>query len=127
MKPGATRFTLTDVSGNSVIFVSKGNSDQENWEQADIKTGSKLQKAIAIAKRFRDYKNDDEAAAKILDTVLKTASDEDPDLAEALIMRIEIALHQEEQSREQECRQKLTALELDHHTLSLLKGRHRTN
>lgn len=127
MKPGATRFTLTDVSGNSVIFVSKGNNDQENWEQADTKTGSKVQKAIAIAKRFRDYKNDDEAAAKALDTVLKTATDEDPDLAEALIMRIEIALHQGERSRELECRQKLATLELDHRTLSLLEQRHRTD
>jgi hypothetical protein len=127
MKPGATRFTLTDVSGNSVIFVSRGNNDQENWEQADIKTGSKLQKAIAMAKRFRDYKNDDEAVAKVLDTVLKMATDEDPNLAEALVMRIEIALHRGEQSREQECRQKLATLELDHHTLSLLEERHKTS
>jgi hypothetical protein len=79
-----------------------------------------------MAKRFRDYKNDDEAAAKTLDTVLKTARDEDPDLAEALVMRIEITLHQGERSREQECRQKLATLELDHHTLSLLEERHRT-
>ncbi|HEY5824512.1 MAG TPA: hypothetical protein VIT44_09110, partial [Cyclobacteriaceae bacterium] len=126
MKPGATRFTLTDVSGNTIIFVSNGEKDQEVWEQAQVKTGSKLQQAIAIAKRFRDYKNDDGAAAKVLDTVLKTTTDGDSDLPEALIMRIEIALHEGEKSREQECREKLTTLGIDSHTLSMLEERHRT-
>lgn len=126
MKPGATRFTLTDVSGNTVIFVSSGNTDQDNWKDTDSINGSKMQKAIAIARRYRDYKTDDGLAAKTLDTVLRTASDEDPDLAEALIMRMEIALHQGETLREQECRQKLAALDLDNETLSLLEKRHRT-
>jgi len=126
MKPGATRFTLTDVSGNAVIFVSNGERDQEMWEQGQIKSGSKLQQTITIAKHFRDYKNDDGAAAKALDTTLKTTPDGDPDLPEALVMRMEIALHQGEQSREQECRQKLSTLEIDNHTLSALEERHRT-
>jgi uncharacterized protein HemY len=112
MKPGATRFTVTDVFGNSVIFVSMGEKDQEVWEQADDKTQSRLRQAIATATRLRDYKNDDEAAAKVLDTALRAATDDDPDLPEALVMRIEIASHRGEQSQENDYRQKLASLGL---------------
>jgi hypothetical protein len=93
MKPGATRFTLTDVAGNSVIFVSHGNQDQEVWEDANHKEQSRMRKAIATAARFRDYKNDDVAAAKTLDAALKQVKPEDDkvDIAEALVMRLELA------------------------------------
>jgi hypothetical protein len=126
MKPEATRFTLTDVAGNSVIFVSAGQEDQKIWEQAENRKQSRLQKAIALAKRYRDYKNDDEAASKTLDAALKSANHTDPDLAEALVMRIEIASQKGEQSREKECREKLSGLKLDQHTLLVLEQRHKT-
>jgi hypothetical protein len=126
MKPGATRFTLTDVSGNSVIFVSAGEEDQEIWEQTENKKQNRLQKAVALAKRFRDYKNDDEAASKILDAALTLAKDNDPALAEALVMRIEIASHTAEQARAKECRGKLSSLAVDEDILLVLEQRHKT-
>ena len=125
MKPHATRFTLTDVSGNSIIFVSKGEKDQEVWEQADAKSISKLQKAIATANRLRDYKDDYDAAAKTLDSALRSAADTDPDLAEALVMRIEIASHRGEHVRETECWLKLKSLGVDDHFLSMMQTRHK--
>lgn len=33
MRPGQTRFTVTDVSGNSVIFVKRGGEDEEAADQ----------------------------------------------------------------------------------------------
>ena len=126
MKPGATRFTLTDVSGNSVIFVSSGEQDQEVWEQADSKTKSRLEKVIAIAKRFRDYKNDDESAAKALDAALSTAKPDDLHLAEALVMRIEIASHKGEQALVKEYVERLSNLGMDESSLAMLAQKHKT-
>ncbi len=44
MKPGQTRFTLTDVSGNSIIFIRFGQEDQDNYEKAEQAGLSPLQK-----------------------------------------------------------------------------------
>lgn len=71
MKSCSTRSTLTDVSGNAIIFVSYGKEDQDNWEKADDKNQSPLQKSIATSVRFRDYKEDEKAAAATLDVDLK--------------------------------------------------------
>ncbi|MEJ7646113.1 MAG: hypothetical protein WKF87_16075 [Chryseolinea sp.] len=125
MKLGSTRFTLTDVSGNSVIFVSRGAEDQERWEETDEQSKSPLQRAMAMAQRYRDYKNDDQAAAKILDVAMQHADDADPHLPEALIMRIELASHRAEKTCEETCRRKLASLGLDRQTLSSLEDRHR--
>lgn len=93
MKPKATRFTLTDVSGNCIIFINYGEEDQETWEKAEDTNQSLLQKAIATAIRFRDYKEDEKAAAKILDVALRKMKDEaQTDIAEALLIRIDLAV-----------------------------------
>jgi hypothetical protein len=76
MKPGQTRFTVTDPSGNSVIFVSMGQADQDIYDKADQADLTPLQKAIALAVRLRDFKEDHAAAAKVLDTALKKAEGE---------------------------------------------------
>ena len=92
MKPGTTRFTLTDVAGNSIIFVRLGVQDSETWKNADRQNQSPLQKAIATAIRFRDYKNDEKAAARTLDVALrKTENEAATDIAEALVIRIDLA------------------------------------
>lgn len=127
MKPGTTRFTLTDVSGNSVIFVSHGEQDQETWEKAENKNQSKLQRAIAIAMRFRDYKNDDAAAIKTLDAALKRNDNENEiDIAEALIMRIELAELDKDSAKATECKMLLTKLNLQERDLVPLKQKHST-
>jgi len=127
MKPGTTRFTLTDVSGNSIIFVSRSEQDQETWEKAENKNQSKLQRAIAIAIRFRDYKDDDEAAIKTLDAALKKTNNENSvAIAEALIMRIELAERAADSAKITECKLLLTKLNLPERDLVLLKQKHRT-
>jgi hypothetical protein len=128
MKPKGTRFTLTDVAGNSVIFITSGEQDQENWEKADDASQSKLQKAMALARRLRDYKNDDEAAGKVLDTALKKLNKEkNTEVAEAIIMRIEIAGYLNDSSRAAECSLLLNNLNLSKNELDMLKRKHTTN
>jgi hypothetical protein len=127
MKPNTTRFTLTDVSGNSIIFVSRNEQDQETWEKAENKDQSKLQRAVAIAIRFRDYKNDDAAAIKTLDAALKRVSDENVmDIAEALIIRIELAESSDDPIKVAEYRLRLSQLAIPERDLALLCQKHET-
>lgn len=91
MKPGQTRFTLTDVAGNSVIYIKRGGKDEaaaEEYKQAGL---SPLRRAVAVAARLRDFKNDDGAAAKALDGALARHTEPRADFAAALEARIELA------------------------------------
>ncbi|PSL33312.1 VOC family protein [Chitinophaga ginsengisoli] len=127
MKPGATRFTLTDVSGNAVIFISHGERDQEDWEAADKREQSRMMKALAVAKRFRDYKNDDVMAAKTLDVALKHRERESPkEVAEVLLMRIELANAMNDEKRVAECNAILQQLGVEEDELLLINKRYKT-
>lgn len=71
MRPGQGRFTIVDPNGNSVIYIKRAAHEKEaSDEAADSKPQSPLEKALAMASRLRDSKNDDRAAAKHLDVVL---------------------------------------------------------
>ena len=94
MKPGQGRFTLVDLSGNSVIFVKKepgaGKNDAPPPEPG---ARSPLAKALAAAARLRDFKTDDAAAAKVLDVALARNEPSDPvERARALAARAELAV-----------------------------------
>lgn len=118
MKADATRFTLTDVAGNSIIFVSRGEKDQEEWEKAEHTYPSRLAKAIALSVRYRDYKNDDALAARVLDNALRNKDEENAELiAEAWIIRAELAAAGNDRQLAATCmdearRQPLTAQQL---------------
>jgi hypothetical protein len=93
MKPGQTRFTITDPAGNSVIFIKRGAEDQAAGEEYKKEGQTRLQRAISLAARLRDYKGDDAAAAKALDTALAHPDPADPfDRARALVARAELAI-----------------------------------
>ena len=127
MKPGTTRFTLTDVSGNPVIFISYGEQDSDTWRQADDKDQRPLQKAIAVAVRFRDYKNDDVAAARTLDAALKrTGAESKENVAEALILRIELARAMDDIQQQEVYTERLNALGLDDEVTDRLRVKHTT-
>jgi len=72
MRPGQTRFTLTDVAGNSVIFIKHGDEDAKAAEAYTEPGQTPLAKALRVAERLRDFKGDDAAAAKVLDNALAT-------------------------------------------------------
>lgn len=92
MRPGQTRFTLTDPNGSSVIFIKYGPEDEKNAHAYEDPTLTPLQKAIKVAERLRDYHVDDRMAAKALDVALARTGVESPqDRAAALITRAELA------------------------------------
>lgn len=112
MRPGQTRFTVTDVAGNSVIFVKRGPDDDEAADAYKRTGQTPLQRAIALAERERDFKTDDAGASRLLDRVLQRhAGDRSADYRRALEARIELADLYEETGRAEELRIMLAALE----------------
>ena len=88
MKPEQTRFTVTDPAGNAVIFINKGEKDQEDFEKPNNPDLTALQKSIALAIRLRDFKMDIPAALKVIDTGLNHLTGEkNVDIAEALLLK----------------------------------------
>jgi hypothetical protein len=103
-KAGQTRFTVTDPSGNSVIFVKR--SAHEGGDSRANKTG--LAKAIDTAARLRDESGDDESAAKVLDVALDRYRDAPAlDRARALAARAELAVALGEAERLRSLREEL--------------------
>lgn len=77
MRPGQSRFTITDVSENSVIVIQIGEKDQVEYEDADPATLTPLQKAISLALRLRDFKEDFPAALKVIDMAIAKMGDDE--------------------------------------------------
>lgn len=128
MKPGQTRFTVTDVSGNVIIFIRFGGEDQDTFEKADQAGLSPLQKMIAVALRLRDYKEDFPAAAKTLDNALRRTEGEHPaDIAEALVIRMELARIQDDEETGKICRNRLATIQAGEAVLDALRLKHNWN
>ena len=111
MRPGQTRFTVTDVAGNSVIFVKRGRADDEAAAAYKRLGQTPLQRAVALTERMRDFKNDDAGAARALDKVLERyAGDDSPAYRRAIEARIELADTYEESERADELRRLLATI-----------------
>jgi hypothetical protein len=97
MRPKQTRFTLYDPSGNWVIFIQIGEEDTAAVEKSEDTSLEGLEKAIAKAIRFREFKEEVDNAAKILDIAMeKYKDDKTVFVAQALLLRAEIAIDMEE-------------------------------
>jgi hypothetical protein len=121
MKPGQTRFTVTDIAGNSVIFIKRGDEDAAAAEAYKQEGLAPLQRAIKVADRLRDFKGDDAAAAKALDSALARHQEASLDYARALAARIELAVAMGEHEPARALRVQLEQLplsEADRQTLS---------
>lgn len=90
-RSGASRFTLVDPSGNSVIFVQRDEPVALEYGGSRSLTG--LAKALDNARILREFKNDEFAAFRALDSALRRPKPEDSrlDRATALVQMIEIA------------------------------------
>jgi hypothetical protein len=121
MKPKQTRFTLTDIAGNSVIYIKRGKED-ENAAEEYLKPGqSSLQKALNTAARLRDFKNDDAAAAKVLDKVLaREGQGTLVDYAKVLVARIELAVALGESEKVRDLHARFKKLQLAENDLQML-------
>src|SRR5262245_29326051 len=108
-KPGQTRFTLTDPSGNSIICVKR--VAHEAGVSREKLAG--LSKAIDTATKLRDERGDDESAAKVLDVALDRYRDGPPlDRARALAARAELAVALGEAERLRSVRDELRQIPL---------------
>jgi hypothetical protein len=112
MRPSQSRFTLTDVAGNSVIFIKRGGEDMEASAPDEQPGQTPLQRAITLAARLRDFKHDDAAAAKALDIALAREPDQaSPSYARAIADRLELAIALDDDERAQALRAELDRLE----------------
>jgi hypothetical protein len=113
LRPGASRFTLVDVAGNSLIFVRPDAPSDYDDIRYEPTSSSPLGKALHTARRLRDYRNDDPAAARLLDLALgKPDGGSAIDRARALAARAEIALAQGDRERADSAMSELSALPL---------------
>lgn len=113
MKKGQSRFTVVDVAGNSVIFIKKDAPDDYDEGTTEPRSESALGRALRTAARLRDFKNDDAAAAKVLDVALARNTPAEPvERALALVARIELAVALDEQTRAQSLRAELQQVPL---------------
>ncbi|MFE6860839.1 glyoxalase [Nocardia sp. NPDC057668] len=97
-RPGQTRFTVVDPVGNTVIYIQRDEPDPE-YGGAAVLEG--LARVLDHARILRDSKNDDAAAARIIETGLRrygTAATP-VERARALAMLAEIAAAADDSSR----------------------------
>ncbi|AKJ31953.1 glyoxalase [Caldimonas brevitalea] len=101
-RTGQSRFTVIDPSGNSLIFIQRDEPAHLDYGGSDTLTG--LAKAIDNARILCNFRNDDRAAAKVLDTALRKHWGEASvqDKVRALAARVDIAIAMEDV---QQCRQ----------------------
>ncbi|MFJ5265060.1 glyoxalase [Streptomyces sp. NPDC088387] len=91
LRPGATRFTVIDPSGNSIIFIQR--DEPEELEYGGSKNLTGLARALDNARIFSEFKNDDRTALRVLTTALRKHEATAPtvDVATTLATLIEIA------------------------------------
>lgn len=113
LRPGASRFSLVDVAGNTVIFVRRDAPDDYDDSIYEPTSATALGRALHAARRLRDFRNDDRAAARVLDAALAKPDQGVPiDRARALAARLEIALSQADHERAVSAETELAALPL---------------
>jgi len=109
-RKGQSRFTVVDPSGNSIIFIRR---DEPEIEYGGSKKLSGLARAIENAAILRDRKEDDKAAAKVLDVALaRYAAAPAIDRARALAARAELARAMGETERAQTLRAEIQQIPL---------------
>ncbi|MGW6693565.1 glyoxalase [Rhodococcus sp. NPDC054953] len=90
-REGQSRFTVVDPSGNSLIFIQRDEPDVEYGGSSGL---NGLARAVDNARIFREFKNDDATAARVLDVALRRFGEaaDDATLLGALTARAEVAI-----------------------------------
>ena len=103
---------MVDPSGNAIIYIQR--DEPEHLEYGGSKELSGLAKALDNARIFREFKNDDNAAAKILDFALVRYRSDAPvvDYVRVLAARAELAITLGDVERAQTIRNELESVHL---------------
>ncbi|MFZ3467852.1 glyoxalase [Streptomyces sp. 4.24] len=121
-RPGASRFTLVDPSGNSVIFIQRDEPEEVEYGGSKKLTG--LARALDNARVLREFKGDDRAAFRAVTSGLRRhgadASGVERALALATLMELATAL--DEVERIEEWAAELRAIELTDAERSRVEG-----
>ncbi|GAB3500266.1 VOC family protein [Nocardiopsis coralliicola] len=99
LRPGASRFTVMDPCGNSIIVIQR--DEPERIDYGGSRSLSGLQRVLDNARNLRDFKTDDRAAFRALESGLrrKTEGAAPIDVARALAAQLELAPGLGEQQR----------------------------
>ncbi|MEE1752967.1 VOC family protein [Streptomyces sp. SP18CS02] len=89
-RPGQTRFTLLDPSGNSLIFIQR--DEPVTLEYGGSRKLRGLARALDNARILREFKNDDRAAFRAVSSALRRHGDAATALDRALALATLIAL-----------------------------------
>ncbi|MFI5775589.1 glyoxalase [Nocardia sp. NPDC051570] len=110
-RPGQSRFTVVDPVGNSVTYIRRGEPDVEYGGSKSL-TG--LARVLDHAHILRDFKTDDRAAARVLETGLRRYALEASvlDRARAMAMLAELSLVTDDSERANELRREIDTLDL---------------
>jgi hypothetical protein len=111
-RPGQSRFTVVDPVGNSVIYIQR--DEPEEVEYGGSRELDGLARVLDNARILRDFKNDDKAAARVLEVGLGRfgAEASRADKARALAALVELAVAMADSGRAEELRAELRAMEL---------------
>ncbi|WP_216910182.1 VOC family protein [Nocardia noduli] len=111
-RPGQSRFSVVDPDGNTLIFIQRDEpEDVEYGGSAELED---LARVLDNARILRDFKNDDKAAARVLEVGLgRFATVATPlERARAMAMLAELAVATDEPRRAEKFRADIRALEL---------------
>ena len=111
-RPGASRFTVVDPSGNTIIFIQR--DEPTELEYGGSKRLRGLARVLDNARILREFKNDDRAAWRALDSGLRRHGDTAPAVEQALALAalIELSVALEEPERVSEWGPRLQPLPL---------------
>ncbi|MFE9202504.1 glyoxalase [Micromonospora sp. NPDC007230] len=111
-RPGASRFTVMDPSGNSIIFIQR--DEPTELEYGGSKQLQGLARVLDNVRILREFKNDDRAAFRALNSGLRRHGDGAPAVEQgvALAMLIELSTALEEPERVPEWGVRLRQLSL---------------
>ncbi|MET9797114.1 glyoxalase [Nocardiopsis alba] len=101
-RPGASRFTLVDPSGNSLIFIQRDEPEEVEYGGSAALEG--LAKALDQVRIYREFKTDDAAAYRRAKSALKRHGETAPALeratAHAMLVELATALDRADEAEE---------------------------
>lgn len=89
-RPGASRFTIMDPSGNSIVFIQRDESTE--LEYGGSKQLQGLARVLDNARILREFKHDDRAAFRALNSGLRRHGDNAPTVEQAVALAVLIEL-----------------------------------
>ncbi|MET7397297.1 glyoxalase [Dactylosporangium sp. NPDC005572] len=89
-RPGASRFTVMDPSGNSIIFIQR--DEPAELEYGGSKQLRGLARVLDNVRILREFKNDDRAAFRALNSGLRRHGDTAPAVEQAVALAVLIEL-----------------------------------